>query len=404
MTPGVLDPLTFYVTMRAIPFLVRCLLCADRLRLIFDQEQRSSCQSTSLGSKIPQELFERFAHFLSGGDCAIFPEERGPHYLRPNPLTLTKRELGSCSLVCWMWARALRRRIFQELELRSHDDARQLIDYAQCDLWTTDFRVSAFVGGLVLFQDVRHHSWIHSITHFSSMFPELGDNISLKLSMLDGGLEATAPFPNTVHHHLPRTLPPAALREVILEQPFFSNFDDLMSLVSSTTLQALEIRSPRWHESVHLMQQPHKQMRPTRRPVVQVYVKYKSNPRPGSVNSGSDVQNPMWLLVWLLTTTRTLRLIPNASRHLPTRIVRTSRSDISKLVELVKTLWCECRCALCTHRDAEEQRAGEPREVVLQWVCSPKPRILGEYIATGTALHTFLEVVVGLGLTFIDKL
>ncbi|KIP07780.1 hypothetical protein PHLGIDRAFT_408733 [Phlebiopsis gigantea 11061_1 CR5-6] len=353
-------------------------------------ERMSSARNTSLGSTIPPELFERFTHFLSGGDCAIFQDERA-RYSPRIPLKVTKRELGSCSLVCWMWAKALRRNLFKELEIRSHDDARQLMDHAQCDLWPEGFRISAYIDTLILFQNVHHYSWTHNVTHHSSRFPKLRGNVKLILSIPDARSNDNTPFPNTVHHHLPRTLPPAALNHLVLHKPFFSTFDDLVSLVSSTSLNTLEIQSPSWHDSIYAAERPQKQLRPTRMPLRHLYVNYKSSSEPNCSDSGLNVQNPMWLLVWLLTTARAPRLVRDASGHMPTRIVHASRTDISKLVELVKILWSECRCALCTHSGTGKEHAGVSREVTIHWVCSPEPSVLRDSIATDHTLQLALR-------------
>ncbi|KIP05699.1 hypothetical protein PHLGIDRAFT_487889 [Phlebiopsis gigantea 11061_1 CR5-6] len=326
----------------------------------------TSMYRLSLGPEIPPEVLDCFVYFLSGGHADRFWDEE-PTTGEPPPLNVTKRNLGLCSLVCKRWAKGLRGKIFGGLTLRSHDDARTFIDLVHSTFWPEDLSIAPHLILLNLRQDIRQCSWVHNVMQyapcFKSLLPKLL-HVTLVLwsSYVEG--EPETPFPKTIYHHLPLTLPPAPFYGLTLQKSSFSSVDHLISLIASTSLAELRFQSPRW-EGLLMSSNPIKQLRPTRKPLT--YIIVTESTASDSETSTSLKPSPMGLLVWLLATARHLpqALAQDTSQHM--RIIHTARSEISAMAKLIQSSWGSCQCALCAYRLAHPSSFDGSARLTVDW-------------------------------------
>ena len=349
----------------------------------------TTTRRTSLGSEIPPEVLECFVYFLTGGHADRFWDEE-PKTGEPPPLTVSKHNLGLCSLVCKRWARGLRRKIFGGLTLRSHDDARTFIDLIHSTFWKEDLRIAPHLILLNLHQDVRQCSWVHNVMQYAPCFKTLLPkllHVSLVLwSPLREG-EVQLPFPKTIYHHLPTTLPPAPFHDLTLRQSSFSSADELVSLIASTSLAELRFESPRW-EGLHASSNPIKQLPPTKKLLTYIIVT--------ETTLDSDIirsmrTSPLWLLVWLLATARNLPPTIPQDTSQQIRIIRMTRSEISAMAKLIQSSWESCQCVFCAYRLAHPSSlSGSARLTVQCHYDAPRlnyPNIAFAPVLLGTGDH-----------------
>ncbi|GJE90209.1 hypothetical protein PsYK624_063350 [Phanerochaete sordida] len=192
----------------------------------------------SLAADLPEELIHQIVDFLSGQYLSHFAEE-AEHMPPEAPLKLTKKQLGSCSLACRHWAAYIRHKIFYELTLRSHEDARTLLGFASAPV-SPRFGIAQHVQGLVLSIDLADAPWAYLIYTYRHLFPELEDG-GIQLSVCvpkasSSPIERTLPAGiSSIHHAVPRALPASLSISygLLIENIHFAHAANLVSLLRS---------------------------------------------------------------------------------------------------------------------------------------------------------------------------
>lgn len=303
--------------------------------------------------QLPPELFQLIIHFLCGGYSKHFTRAEGSVEQR---LDVSKRELGTCSLVCRHWASRLRPDIFAKLSLRSRVDAESFFDLAQSSIWPRNSiqSVTAYVKSLKLEQDIHSPTFIHLFTHFvpniQLLLPNLGSiRVSIQalppipaLTPIDK-LEDQMPTPQSLYGSLPRRLPASSswysLQQWLhfeLVNITFAQFRDVLPFVAGIpTIDALEFRAIRFLETEFLDAPPAPGLLRSRRriPSDEVFVRECDT---------------VWPFVWILVTTRRARVDPIFSEEQGCTIY-VVHSELSCIVALIKCVIDDCNCVSCIH-------------------------------------------------------
>ena len=157
--------------------------------------------SSSAAEKVPPELFERILNHFE------FRREHSFYYPSEEEtlLFLSKRQLGQCALVCRYWARICQPMMFEELVLRSRQDALNFFVIAS----SPHSKISQYVQSLDLEYTLPSPPW----THLVSLKQSLSScyRISLVVSLDNLQQDLGNPTLN-IHSLLPRQNPAFSAR------------------------------------------------------------------------------------------------------------------------------------------------------------------------------------------------
>lgn len=304
---------------------------------------------------------------------SFFTEEARAHRHEP-PLKLSKRELGACSLVCWYWARRIRGDIFGRLALRSRDDVLAFTALITSTFWHADsgFRIVMHVWHLQLEQDIHSLPWIHLVLHClpHRLLPNMKDGFCDTITVLlkgstgesqgSGGLVKDLTkycAPPSIYHGLPRRLPltPSTLQRVDITNTTFRSFNDFISFVSGIAAWSLQCSSVRPLDA---------ELLDTRILPNILHTKPRQTPRYVGIRNCT----PIWPFFWTVTT---CRLPLNQSwrrRHIPA--VYFVPSELANMAALIKCLFDDCKCILCSHQTLTNNDSGSGASF---WVSRANP-------------------------------
>lgn len=206
-------------------------------RVASDEHQDEEAEDIPIGAILPSELLSRILNFV----CEATEVERG------RTGTLTKRELGRCSLVCHHWAMMCRPYIFNHLTIRSREDTQAFLSLVRGSEERRD-SVFHYIDHVTLEEDVGvlklQPPWAYLL--FLSEIPP----VSVALKMKAASPDATFTF-FTV---LPRTIPSTVMRyrNVDLEGCRCESFADLamfFGALNTFMLASATCRNVTWADS-----------------------------------------------------------------------------------------------------------------------------------------------------------
>lgn len=204
---------------------------------VASDEDHEEAEAIPIGAILPSELLSRILNFV----CEATEVERG------RTGTLTKRELGRCSLVCHHWATMCRPYIFRRLTIRSREDTQAFLALVR---GSEDKRDSVFhyVDHVVLEEDIgvqnRQPPWAYLL--FLSEIPPILVTLKIKAA------SPNATF--TVSSVLPKTIPSTVMRcrDVEVEDCRCESFADIamfLGALNTFMLASATCRNVTWEDS-----------------------------------------------------------------------------------------------------------------------------------------------------------
>lgn len=196
----------------------------------------SKPQPSLAAHRLPQELFRWFVY-----------EAPSTFRVGQDTRKKEKRGLGTICLVCRYWAYYMRQAIFEDIQLRSGQDADLLLRFTR--IKTMGRHIGQLVREVNIYLEIPSSSppWAHRILHLlpQSSFPYIesirvyvGSENTAHGSAASRSTNITSP--RTPFHGLPRTLPfPAWVptQEFVLTRLHFSHFAHLASFIASIPLK-----------------------------------------------------------------------------------------------------------------------------------------------------------------------
>lgn len=167
-------------------------------------------------SDLPEELFERILDFIEFRD--IYHEDI---------VQMSKKDIGSCALVCRYWAHRCRPRIFKELTLRCRKDVQEL-----CKLLDEpNTKILTYISDIILHHQGTGEPWVHLVPIL--LRPRLSDNFAWLVLKVDSpaseGHAFKSPFEGLPGNTIPRSL--ALFTSLTLTNLKLRAFRDLYQLV-----------------------------------------------------------------------------------------------------------------------------------------------------------------------------
>ncbi|KAJ3531933.1 hypothetical protein NM688_g7498 [Phlebia brevispora] len=184
------------------------------------------------GADVPQELFDNVIRHL---------------YLRHSGVRASKRELGQISLVCRRWAKLIRPKIFEQLELRNRDDADTLLSFVRCPTSV----ISGYIKSLTLKLSVNlypYAPWIHTVCFL--ILHRLPTKPDIELTV-EGPLPSNKAMTG-VHDMVPPTYPhcSSGITYLGLCDVQFKSFVDIMRTIGDMpNLQQVNLSKVTWNHS-----------------------------------------------------------------------------------------------------------------------------------------------------------
>jgi hypothetical protein len=156
-----------------------------------------------MATRFPSELLENILRWL---DASV-------DYIE-DQMWLTKRELGSCSLVCRYWTGKLQPRIFLRLRLQNKEDALALVRFIKAE--TGELNVRQYIRALTIEQAASSRTWAHLVTLALEAHPcPYGYNTSVVLEIQGNHEESNSQATyrcRTIFSDLPGLLPSSCTR------------------------------------------------------------------------------------------------------------------------------------------------------------------------------------------------
>ena len=302
-----------------------------------------SFDKSTIAHRIPPELFERILLRLEPHELqasrkwtAWSEEEETKKQL--------KRYLGQCSLVCQYWAKHSRSRIFENIILRTPEDAIRLLEFTK--VTTAGMNIGMYVLGFDLHVTLGSPPWVHLAVNAipSFAFPKMrgfmlvisGGAVNTEASDDPKSLQVA---PRNISYGLPRSLPPTKRPvSLTLSDTRFNTFDDLVSFVDSLMATKPALRTGQttfnrisWLDSGSLSPDAvPRAFNGARRCWRKLF--------PTVSVSGCTA---VWPFLWLVITTER----PGKTRNQSPLYV--DGAEVCRLAGLVQTVLDDCRCAAC---------------------------------------------------------
>ena len=302
-----------------------------------------SFNRSTIAHRIPPELFERILLRLEPHELQTSPswtmwvEGEGPK-------KQLKRYLGQCSLVCRYWAKHSRRRIFENIALRTPEDAIQLLEFAK--VTAAGMSIGMYTSSLDLHVTLASPPWIHLVVNGipSSVFPKMRGF----MLVISGGAfnsessddpKSLQVAPRNCSYGLPRSLPPTKRPvSLTLEDMHFNTFDDLVSFVDSlmATKPALRTGQTNFNRISWL---DNSSLSPDATP--RAFNGMRRRWRKLFPIVAASECTAAWPLLWLVVTTERPRKTSNQSP------LFVDGAEVHRLAGLTQTIMDDCHCAVC---------------------------------------------------------
>lgn len=202
--------------------------------------------------------------------------------------------------------------------------------------------MGTYVEALAFEQDIHALPWIHLILHCTPrhLLPRLSpEEFDTGVTVFTVGKENEDPqlAPRSIYNGLPRRFPllSSVQPSIHLKDMTFQQFKDILPLVSQIPAASVRCQSIRWLDA-ETLDTPMSPPRSTR----------GKRLAPHIIEVCDDVV--AWPFIWMLVTTNTpQRLSRSPEGNRPIYVVQ---SELCTMAALIKCLFDECGCIICTSR------------------------------------------------------
>lgn len=297
-----------------------------------------------MAGRVPPELFERICGYIGDEKLEWTEDLEDDRYVAPRPT-----HSGSASLTARYWSDRIRPYMFNEVSLRSREDALSFISIVLPPVPSSLPNISAYITEIALEHRLPSPPWIHTILDFLSrgIIPNL-QRISLRTSgpfpSGEGGqmVEVRSPY----YEDLPRSLPVPPnlpLEEHTLKHLNFHVFKYLLAAIESLRSSHILCTGLTWPEA------------DTALPLIipaSTHTRRLRKPRAYFVQVNNCTA--VWPFTWCLVTTRP----PSTGGYDPLRPLYVEKAELLKVVRMVQLISDSCPCRWCTGKARASQGSG----------------------------------------------
>lgn len=279
-----------------------------------------------MAQRVPPELFKDIILYLVSIDRPLSRKE--------------KREIGQCSLVCRYWEQYCRSLMFENITLRSFDEAQHLLDVAPAA--ALGVRNGSYIRDIAADAQVPSRAWIHLPLYM--LAPKILPYTRGWTLSISGAANASIPekdrhSPRSAFFGLPRSLPvthgPSHLKFTGLR---FRTFSDLVSFVASFLPSAFSDQQALFLELHSIDVADRDALAPdvTPPPFRGAYRRWQKR-----IEKIQTSRMPAWPLVWLMVT------FSSAARRVGGRPLYIQEDEARRMASLVDIVISSCNCFFC---------------------------------------------------------